>query len=103
MKRRLLLLGIVVAIPFAAVVLHDALVPVDRQLATRAAIAVIEQYRDHVSPRLKGRVFCRFRPTCSEYGLLAVQKYGAYRGGLKTAWRVVRCFPTTPMGTVEYP
>ncbi|MHB0970153.1 MAG: membrane protein insertion efficiency factor YidD [Thermoanaerobaculia bacterium] len=103
MRRRLLLWGVVLAIPFAAVLLHDALVPVERQFATRIAIAGIEQYRAHVSPRLKGRVFCRFKPTCSEYGLLAVRKYGAYRGGVKTAWRVARCFPTTPMGTVEYP
>jgi hypothetical protein len=103
MTRKLLAWGFACAVPFIVVLLHDAIVPIERQFATRAAVAAIGQYREHVSPRLRGRVFCRFKPTCSEYGLLAVKKYGAYRGGVKAFWRVARCFPTTPMGTVEYP
>jgi len=37
--------------------------------------------------------FCRFKPTCSEYGYAAVEKYGIFRGGLKATWRVLRCNP----------
>lgn len=37
--------------------------------------------------------FCRFYPTCSEYGVEAIQKYGIIRGSLKAAWRVMRCNP----------
>lgn len=37
--------------------------------------------------------FCRFYPTCSEYGVEAVQKYGIIKGGFKTVWRVMRCNP----------
>lgn len=37
--------------------------------------------------------FCRFYPTCSEYGVEAIQKYGIIKGGFKTAWRVIRCNP----------
>jgi len=37
--------------------------------------------------------FCRFRPTCSEYAIQAVNKYGVIRGGLKALWRVLRCNP----------
>lgn len=37
--------------------------------------------------------YCRFYPTCSEYGVLAVTKYGVIKGGLKTAWRILRCNP----------
>ncbi len=37
--------------------------------------------------------FCRFTPTCSEYGYAAVEKYGVIRGGLKAIWRILRCNP----------
>jgi len=37
--------------------------------------------------------FCRFTPSCSEYGIEAFSKYGIIRGGLMTAWRILRCNP----------
>lgn len=37
--------------------------------------------------------FCRFTPTCSDYGIQAIEKYGVIKGGLKTIWRVMRCNP----------
>ena len=37
--------------------------------------------------------FCRFNPSCSEYGVQAIEKYGIFKGGLKTCWRVLRCNP----------
>lgn len=37
--------------------------------------------------------FCRFQPTCSEYAIQAVEKYGFIRGGFKAVWRVLRCNP----------
>jgi len=37
--------------------------------------------------------FCRFTPSCSEYGAQAISKYGILKGGLKSAWRVLRCNP----------
>lgn len=37
--------------------------------------------------------FCRFTPTCSEYGYEAVKKYGILKGGVLTIWRVLRCNP----------
>jgi len=37
--------------------------------------------------------YCRFYPTCSQYGVEAISKYGIFKGGLKTAWRVLRCNP----------
>lgn len=37
--------------------------------------------------------FCRFTPTCSEYGVQAITKYGIIKGGLMTSWRVLRCNP----------
>ncbi len=37
--------------------------------------------------------FCRFTPTCSQYGIEAVSKYGVIKGGIMTCWRIIRCNP----------
>ena len=37
--------------------------------------------------------FCRFSPTCSDYGAEAITKYGLIKGGLMAGWRVLRCNP----------
>lgn len=37
--------------------------------------------------------YCRFYPTCSEYAIQAIEKYGCIKGSLKAAWRVMRCNP----------
>ncbi len=36
---------------------------------------------------------CRFYPTCSQYGLTAVRRFGAVKGGYLTLWRILRCNP----------
>jgi hypothetical protein len=41
---------------------------------------------------------CRFYPSCSRYGYLSIYKYGALKGGLMAAWRVLRCNPFNPGG-----
>jgi len=41
---------------------------------------------------------CRFSPTCSQYTLEAVQKYGLLKGCLMGAWRIARCNPWNPGG-----
>jgi len=37
--------------------------------------------------------FCRFHPTCSQYSIEAIDKYGPIKGSLKAAWRILRCNP----------
>jgi len=37
--------------------------------------------------------FCRFKPTCSDYAIAAINKYGIIKGGLKSLGRVLRCNP----------
>lgn len=37
--------------------------------------------------------YCRFTPTCSQYGIDAISKYGVLKGGIKTMWRILRCNP----------
>ncbi|HEV3124413.1 MAG TPA: membrane protein insertion efficiency factor YidD [Candidatus Dormibacteraeota bacterium] len=56
---------------------------------SRFALRFIEAYRAGVSPRLK--TGCRFTPTCSEYGLIAYQRYGFVPATAKTLWRLMRC------------
>ena len=41
---------------------------------------------------------CPYIPTCSEYGLEAVSKYGTFKGGLLTVWRILRCNPFSKGG-----
>ena len=60
-------------------------------MLTRAMIAAIRFYRKGISP-LKPPV-CRFHPTCSAYGLEAIEKYGAARGGWLLVKRLARCQP----------
>lgn len=37
--------------------------------------------------------YCRFQPTCSDYGYKAIEKYGIIKGGYLTMYRIVRCNP----------
>lgn len=39
--------------------------------------------------------FCRFKPTCSEYAVQSLEKYGLIKGGFKAFWRIMRCTPWT--------
>lgn len=64
---------------------------VGRGLAARAAIVAIAFYRRYISPLTPPS--CRFYPTCSEYGLVAVERYGAARGLWLLARRIARCHP----------
>jgi len=54
-------------------------------------IGLIKLYQFTLSPFL-GRQ-CRFIPTCSQYGIEAIQKYGALKGGWLAIKRILRCNP----------
>jgi hypothetical protein len=55
------------------------------------ALGLLRGYKWAVSPLFLPA--CRYVPTCSEYAMEAVDKYGILRGGLKTIWRLLRCHP----------
>ena len=57
----------------------------------RFLLWLIRFYRKHISPRRAP--CCRFIPTCSQYGLEAIEKYGACKGGYLTLRRILRCHP----------
>lgn len=52
----------------------------------------IEFYQKYLSA-LKGRATCIYMPTCSQYAIEALQKYGVIKGGLLAVWRILRCNP----------
>jgi uncharacterized protein len=62
---------------------------------TRVLVAVIRFYQGF--SRLTPPV-CRFRPTCSEYAVQALQAHGAWRGLWMAACRLCKCHPFHPGG-----
>lgn len=61
------------------------------RLITWVFIFLIRVYKGVISPMLPAR--CRYTPTCSEYGLQAIQKYGPFKGGWLTLKRIGSCHP----------
>lgn len=61
-----------------------------------AIIGLVRCYQKYLSPMLGAN--CRYTPTCSQYMIEAVQKYGALRGGWKGVRRICRCHPLHPGG-----
>lgn len=55
------------------------------------ALKLIRFYQVAISPWTPPS--CIYRPTCSQYGYEAIQKYGFFKGGVMTAWRILRCNP----------
>ncbi|MGI8683412.1 MAG: membrane protein insertion efficiency factor YidD [Mycobacteriales bacterium] len=67
----------------------------------RGLLALVGGYRSWISPLLAPR--CRFLPTCSEYGAVALARHGAARGSLLIARRLLRCHPFHPGGYEPVP
>ncbi len=61
------------------------------QVPALALAGLIRLYQLVISP-LTGPT-CKYYPSCSSYGLTAVRRHGAVRGGALAAWRVLRCNP----------
>jgi putative membrane protein insertion efficiency factor len=64
-------------------------------------IFLIRIYQRAISRWLPPR--CRFHPSCSCYGIEAIQRFGAVRGSWLTARRVLRCHPLNPGGIDPVP
>jgi putative membrane protein insertion efficiency factor len=70
----------------------------EHSLAAKILLALIRFYRFAISPFLAWFITCRHYPTCSRYGLEAISRYGAMRGGWMTLKRILRCNPFFPGG-----
>ncbi|GAA1783655.1 hypothetical protein GCM10009682_02160 [Luedemannella flava] len=68
--------------------------------ATRdQAVAAIRRYQTEISAK-RGPV-CRYTPSCSHYGVAALQRFGLVRGSWLTVRRLARCRASVPWGTPD--
>ena len=70
--------------------------PLLSQFAKFVALQLLRAYKWAVSPLFPAA--CRHVPTCSEYAMEAVERYGALRGGGMAIWRILRCHPFAGSG-----
>lgn len=68
----------------------------NRGIMKKILIAIIKFYRAYISPMTPPT--CRFTPTCSQYGLEAIETHGALKGGYLTIKRILKCHPLHPGG-----
>jgi hypothetical protein len=59
-------------------------------------IYILKSYQKIISPLLPGS--CRYYPSCSQYTIEVLQKYGLYKGLVKAIWRILRCNPFSAGG-----
>ncbi|MFZ5649528.1 MAG: membrane protein insertion efficiency factor YidD [Bacillota bacterium] len=67
-----------------------------KKLPVQSAVVLIKIYRRFISP-LKPQT-CRFYPTCSQYAMESLEKYGIIVGGYKSLIRILKCNPYHPGG-----
>lgn len=65
-------------------------------MVKRLLIRSIQFYQKYVSPVKLTK--CPYFPSCSRYGIEAIEKYGAFKGGVLTVWRILRCNPFSKGG-----
>lgn len=72
-------------------------------LASSTMLKVLFFYRKYITDSMPPN--CRFVPTCSRYMIEAIETYGAWRGFVLSAWRMIRCNPTGGAGydPVQWP
>lgn len=62
----------------------------------RLMLALVRFYQRALSPHLPAA--CRYQPTCSNYALTAIERYGALKGGFMAFKRILRCNPFSKGG-----
>lgn len=67
-----------------------------RRMLERLMVGLIRFYQQAISPYFPP--CCRYTPTCSQYALEAVKKYGPFKGGYLAVRRIMRCNPFHPGG-----
>ncbi len=66
------------------------------QMLGKVFVALVRTYQVCISPFLGP--CCRFYPTCSEYAIIAIRRYGPFRGAFAGLMRLLRCHPLHPGG-----
>lgn len=70
-------------------------------VVSNAMIRAIRWYQRRISANTAPH--CKYYPTCSNYALEAVERYGAFRGGVLAAMRLLRCRPWSRGGIDDVP
>lgn len=92
----LLLLGLSVAL-----VMADAARQPAKQVSGNLFVAGVRLYQKAGRGLLAGRVACRYRPTCSDYSIEAVRRYGIARGVRRAVARIWSCTSNVAAGTYD--
>lgn len=79
----------------------DSLRAPAEQVTAGVYLRAVRGYQSHGRPLLRGYIHCRYRPTCSEYSVDAVRKYGIGRGLVLTATRIASCTAAVEEGTAD--
>ena len=103
LRQRLKHPGTYLAVVFLLLVLAvlDTFRSPANQVTGRLYIGGVRVYQALGHPLLKGRIQCRYRPTCSEYSIEAVQKHGIRHGLVLTVRRITSCQTDVPLGTLD--
>jgi len=101
MPKKLKLVLLSVALVIGLGLAWDVSCQPQNQLTARAYVGCVHVYQAVGRPLLEGRIACRYRPTCSDYSIQAVQRFGTLRGLALTFKRIRSCTNGVPMGTVD--
>ena len=103
LRQRLSQPGFWLAFFFSILVLivADSFRAPQKQWCVPAYVMLVKGYRMGVRPLLAGRVKCRFTPSCSEYSIRAVRRFGIRRGLVLTQDRIDRCRAGVPFATPD--
>ena len=80
----ILMLGILVFI-------IDITKPPQKQLSVKLTIQTIQIYKQNISPILQGKVKCVYQISCSDYAVMAIEKYGFVKGLYLSIGRITHC------------
>ena len=99
MRNGVITLGLLVALALGVVA--DATRTPGQQISVRAYVAGVGLYHACIHPVTGHFVRCRFRPTCSNYSRVSVERFGIVRGLRLTIHRVWSCRPSVSPGTPD--
>jgi putative component of membrane protein insertase Oxa1/YidC/SpoIIIJ protein YidD len=73
----------------------------ENQITAKLYVGGVQLYQLLGRPLLEGHIKCRYKPSCSEYSIEAVRKYGIPKGFVMTVKRVNSCTTEVPMRTLD--
>ena len=97
-RRRLALIGMAILI---TLILLDSYRRPQDQYTASAYLAAVHTYQTFGRPMVRPFCTCRYRPSCSEYSVEAVEAHGIRYGLFLTARRIASCNGTAPLGTYD--